>query len=87
MNTLTSGTPVEVPTAPESSEHIKKGNKNAPEGQSILSLCVSDKLARQLKLLAKVEDKTLSALIIEAVEKDLPARLRAAISVLQSEVE
>jgi len=66
----------ESPTAPAASD----GGKSAEK--TIISLSVPEKLARQVRLLAKLEGKTISAIFLNAVEKDIPARLKAALATI-----
>ena len=50
--------------------------------RTIISLSVSEKLARQIRLLAKLDGVTISNLVIASIEKEVPARLRVALAAL-----
>lgn len=63
-----------APVAPAASDGGKSVDK------TIISLSVPEKLARQVRLLAKLEGVTISTLFLAAVEKDIPARLKVALA-------
>jgi hypothetical protein len=57
-------------------------NGAKPDTRTIISLSVSEKLARQIRLLAKLDGVTISNLVIASIEKEVPARLRVALAAL-----
>jgi hypothetical protein len=59
----------------------------SPSKVTILSISLPEKLARQVRLLAKIEGITMTALLMSTAGKDVPARLKAALADMQSEVE
>jgi hypothetical protein len=60
---------------------------SVPKGKKPLTILIDDKLWKQLRLLSSVEGKTLSAIFLEAVSRDVPGRLRAALAAIQADTE
>jgi hypothetical protein len=58
-----------------------------PKGKKPLTILVDDKLWKQLRLLSSVEGKTLSAIFLESVSRDVPGRLKAALAAIQADTE
>ncbi len=73
--------PTEAP-APEPQAALVTETAARPDTRTILSLTVPEKLARQIRLLARVEGVTISQLVLESVEKTVPARLKAALAAI-----
>jgi hypothetical protein len=57
------------------------------KGKKPLTILVDDKLWKQLRLLSSVEGKTLSAIFLESVSRDVPGRLKAALAAIQADTE
>jgi hypothetical protein len=68
---------IETQTAPTASDGGKSSEK------TIISLSVPEKLARQIRLVAKLEGVTISRLVLASVEKEIPGRLKAALAALE----
>jgi hypothetical protein len=60
---------------------------SVPKGKKPLTILIDDKLWKQLRLLSSVEGKTLSAIFLESVSRDVPGRLRAALAAIQADIE
>ena len=73
--------PTEAP-APEPQAPTATETSARPDTRTILSLTVPEKLARQIRLLARVEGVTISQLVLESVEKTVPTRLKAALAAI-----
>ncbi len=73
--------PLEAP-APEPQAALVAETAGRPDTRTILSLTVPEKLARQIRLLARVEGVTISQLVLESVEKTVPTRLKAALAAI-----
>ena len=53
-----------------------------PSDKTIISLSVPEKLARQVRLLSKLEGQSISAIFLNAVASEIPARLKVALAAI-----
>jgi hypothetical protein len=81
MAPLVDTRPTEAPAADAQAAVVTEA-AGRPDSRTILSLTVPEKLARQIRLLARVEGVTISQLVLESVEKTVPARLKAALAAI-----
>ncbi len=56
-----------------------------PSDKTIISLSVPEKLARQVRLLSKLEGKSISAIFLDAVAGEIPSRLKTALASIVEE--
>jgi hypothetical protein len=59
----------------------------AASDKTILSLSVSEKFARNVRMLAKLTGKSMSALVLAIVEPEVKAQLKVALANLRDDVE
>ncbi|MFI5296791.1 MAG: hypothetical protein ACHREM_01725 [Polyangiales bacterium] len=67
--------------APVATAHAST-EKAADPAKSLLSVSLPEKLGRQLRLLGRLEGKTLSAIVQAALEAEVPKRLKAALATI-----
>lgn len=74
------------PAKTESTVAPVQASDAAPTAKSadktIISLSVPEKLARQVRLLSKLEGKSISAIFLDAVAGEIPSRLRVALATI-----
>ncbi|MFI5299300.1 MAG: hypothetical protein ACHREM_14490 [Polyangiales bacterium] len=58
------------------------GEKSVDPSKTLLSVSLPEKLGRQLRLLGRLEGKTLSAIVQAALEAEVPKRLKAALATI-----
>lgn len=56
-----------------------------PNDKTIISLSVPERLARQVRLLSKLEGKSISAIFLDAVAGEIPSRLKTALASIVEE--
>ena len=78
-----------VATEPVKLEVQAEPTRAAPSAKTtekvIISLSVPERLARQVRLLSKLEGVTISAIFLNAVSADIPARLKLALAAMIDE--
>jgi hypothetical protein len=82
--------PVETPQASEPVQaEAPQAQAPTPAAKSsdktIISLSVPERLARQVRLLSKLEGKSISAIFLDAVASDIPSRLKVALASIVEE--
>ena len=68
----------EAPAAPTQAEAPKSNDKGGEK--VIISLSVSPKLAKQVRLLSKLEGRSITSIFVDAVAAEIPGRLRIALA-------
>ena len=84
-------TPVVMPVNDDAKPvHVEPSNVRADEAKADtrtpITVVFSEKLAKQVRLLASLNGTTLTAVVQAAVERDVPAKLKAALAELDPEV-
>ncbi len=73
----------EAPVAPTQAEAPKSNDKGGEK--VIISLSVSPKLAKQVRLLSKLEARSITSIFVDSVAAEIPARLKTALASIVEE--
>ncbi len=77
---VTTAAPVETPkteAAVDTSEKTK--------GTTVVSLVFSNQIAKKLRLIARIEGVSMSKIVVASIEREIPARLKAALASLSDD--